>query len=681
MSELIAKSKEHKVERQKQKEMDSEMREELDQGLDELRELLGGSVPNRPTEQLPGPARTVAPGANDADYDMEVRQLAFEARAKPKDRTKTEEEAAVEEKERLEQAEAKRQRRMRGEESEDEDDAGSRKKRRTDKAPDADDLDDDFMGDVDEDGGISLLGPGLTREAIESTGVDPSDDESGEDEEGSDEDDEDEDDEEDEDDDDDDDSASALEDLDEVEVASDEDDDPAPLLVKSNGKSKSSKSKTTEIPYTFPCPATVEEFEEVLEGLEDSALPTVVQRIRALHHPSLAQGNKEKLQEFLGVLLDYILILASQPNPPFDIITALGPHLAALVKLNPLTAASHFVSKLTLMQKNLQKGLARGPSNTTSKTLPGVPELAILRIIGTTWSTSDFSHPVVQPAMLLIGQYLSQSRIRSVADLGSGLFLCSIVLQYEAMSKRLVPEVINFVATSILCLVKRRKNAALSSYPTLIACDIAQVSFVEAKQPGDLVSALEGSNEPQSKADLLAVALSLVSSLANMYSSSTAFIEIFKPVLSVLEGSHSAKMAPRLKALFSQTTDSLSRQLGFAEDARQPLALQDHKPIPIASYAPRFEDDFAPGKHYDPDVERNASAKLKAEYKKERKGAIRELRKDNRFLAGEKAREQAEKDAEYNSRLRKAIGSLNVERAEEKEMEREKKREKRRAGR
>lgn len=121
--------------------------------------------------------------------------------------------------------------------------------------------------------------------------------------------------------------------------------------------------------------------------------------------------------------------------------------------------------------------------------------------------------------------------------------------------------------------------------------------------------------------------------------------------------------------------------LNLAITSRQPLALQSHKPVPIASHAPRFEEGYAPGKRYDPDVERNAASKLKAQYKQERKGAIRELRKDNRFLAGEKAREQAEKDREYNAKMRRAEGSITVERAEEKAMEREKAREKRRAGR
>lgn len=438
MSEIIAKSKEYKLERQKQKDQDEEMREELDGGLDELRELLGEAVPVRPAVQLPGPARTAAAipdQNNDADYDQFVRSLAFEARAKPKDRTKTEEEAALEEKERLEAAEAKRLRRMRGEES-DEEDEGKSKRRKTDRKPDADDLDDDFMGEVDDEGNV-LLGPGLTREAIEkmpskagavAQSEDGSDDEDEDEESGEEGDDTDEaeEDDDDEDDEDDDESMSELEDL--ASDQSDDDDDEAPQLVPVTKKRKASRA-VEEIPYTFPCPATLAEFEEIVEPLAESSIPTVVQRIRALHHPSLAQGNKEKLQEFLGVLLDFILVLASHDEPKFDIISALCPHLAALVKLNPLTASSHFITKLSLMQKNLQKGLARGASNLSSKTMPGAAELVLLRLVGATWSTSDFSHPVVQPAMLLMGQYLSQSRIRGTSDIASGLFMCSLISQ------------------------------------------------------------------------------------------------------------------------------------------------------------------------------------------------------------------------------------------------------------
>lgn len=73
----------------------------------------------------------------------------------------------------------------------------------------------------------------------------------------------------------------------------------------------------------------------------------------------------------------------------------------------------------------------------------------------------------------------------------------------------------------------------------------------------------------------------------------------------------------------------------------------------------------------DPDAERNEAAKLKSMYKKERKGAIRELRKDAKFLAVEKAKERKEKDEGYEKRMRSVVGSIaTTERAEEKAAER-----------
>ena len=135
------------------------------------------------------------------------------------------------------------------------------------------------------------------------------------------------------------------------------------------------------------------------------------------------------MQNLLGVLLDYILLLASRPTPAFQLISSLYPHIVALVKLNPITAAHHFLAKLALMQKNLTRGLARGAADPRARTWPGAAELTLLRMVGTIWSTSDFSHPVVAPAMLLMGQYLSQARVRDTADLASGLSLCSLVAQ------------------------------------------------------------------------------------------------------------------------------------------------------------------------------------------------------------------------------------------------------------
>ena len=258
--------------------------------------------------------------------------------------------------------------------------------------------------------------------------------------------------------------------------------------------------------------------------------------------------------------------------------------------------------------------------------------------------------------------------------------------QYESMSKRLLPEAVNFIASSLLILLPRRKDAKAVTYPELLAPEIdlrlPTSSTVSPADPVDLAAALDSDDSEEDKANLIAVTLRLIPTYAMLYTSSAAFIEIFKPIATVLEGSRLPKQSPALKVrypivdsandqtLHSTTSATLTRMLGFAKSSRMPLALQAHKPIPIKTFAPRFEEDFAPGHHYDPDAERNASQKLKAMYKKERKGAIRELRKDNKFLAGEKAKEQADKDREYNAKMRRAEGEINMERAEEKEMQR-----------
>lgn len=127
--------------------------------------------------------------------------------------------------------------------------------------------------------------------------------------------------------------------------------------------------------------------------------------------------------------------------------------------------------------------------------------------------------------------------------------------------------------------------------------------------------------------------------------------------------------------------------LNLSSTQRKPLLLQHHKPIPIATFIPKFDEGFNPNRRFDPDTERAEQQKVKALYKKEKKGAIRELRKDNRFLAGEEVKRKAEADAVYSKKVRSAsrscrgsgvtdfpllsqiakiMGSIEAERGEEK---------------
>jgi nucleolar protein 14 len=113
--------------------------------------------------------------------------------------------------------------------------------------------------------------------------------------------------------------------------------------------------------------------------------------------------------------------------------------------------------------------------------------------------------------------------------------------------------------------------------------------------------------------------------------------------------------------------------LSQAHLARRPLELHHHKPLAIKTSIPKFEENFNPERHYDPDKERTEAAKLKKEHKRERKGAIRELRKDANILALQSLREKKERDAAYEKKYKRLVAEIQGEEGREaKQYEREK---------
>ncbi|KAF8622061.1 hypothetical protein AX15_007212 [Amanita polypyramis BW_CC] len=530
MAEVISKSKEHKLLRQMEREKDDSIRQKLDEEFDSLRGLLYATpattivdgtqttqvaASNSSGEARQTPEDRLVLASQDGDYDQHVRELAFDKRSKPKDRTKTEEELALEQKEALEKAERRRRRRMLGlDESDSEGEGKTDRKRKRE----GDDLEDDFEIDGEAWSG---LGTGLGEE-VSSGGnvtVEESDEGDGDEEsEG---------------------EAEGEEGEQEESVASSE---------SKRGKTKEQQvyNSKRELPYTFPCPETHDDFLEIIEEIGEDDVPIVIQRIRALHHTSLAPENKLKLQAMTAVLIDHILHVTASQTPRFQILPGLLSHLAALVKAYPTPSAEYFVKKLVLMQKNLKHGLSQGPLNLESKTWPGLSELILLRVVGALWPTSDLNHPVISPARILMGSYLGLCRVRSLADLASGLFLCTLFIHYESLSKRFVPEAINFVINTVLHLAPHgyeSSSALPGSFPSPdFRSELCQ-KLVISMEPGEVTNprradlpkllAMQEWTE-QAKVDLLTLSLDLLGRYADLYKGLDGFIDLYEPILKIV---------------------------------------------------------------------------------------------------------------------------------------------------
>ncbi|KAF8978069.1 nucleolar complex protein 14 [Entomortierella lignicola] len=731
MSEVIAKSKFHKHERQKEKEEIDDITKELDDELEGIRGLLGftdQAAEERRPKRAPLPSQRSAAtraldriedeekermkaeresGILDKDfddsYDKHIRELAFDRRAKPQDRLKTEEEIAQEEVEKLEKAEKARKRRMEGLPSEeDEKEQGGYKKRRK-AVPAADDLDDDFAPENDDEFG---LGGGIDAGETEFKGVKPgrmpskkrravkvdnSESEGSESEVEDESEDENEDGEEDgsddeEDEDEGDDSEDDFSDLDMTmerptagkgELEDINDMSSSKKSPKSEKKVKANPDATaaaSELPYTFPCPTSLEQFLSIIEHIELKDVPTVVHRIRALHHPKLSPQNKAKMQIFYPILLDYAFQLsASESKYPTAVLNKLVRHIYAMTTQLGDHATECILGFLEAFESDLTKSISSG----SSSGFPSIEKLTFLRILGQIYSTSDFQHQVITPAQFLMSQYLGQCQVSSVKDIASGLMLCNLFLDYQALSKRIVPEAINFLSSSLVYLAPKGTFVDVESLPGLfpifridnsaLQLTTKDLKSVEVEPLSiDIFKMKDAALEKNSfRVSALSATADLLLKYALLYASASAFKELFNGPIKLLKTLSSvSQFSSSLKSQFDKALDRIQKLDTFSSDSRAPLQLQAHKPVPIASYVPKFEEGYSLDKHYDPDVERAQAHKLQIQYKKEKKGAIRELRKDAQFVAREKLRVQREKDVEYNSKIKGIMSGLEADQGE-----------------
>jgi nucleolar protein 14 len=208
----------------------------------------------------------------------------------------------------------------------------------------------------------------------------------------------------------------------------------------------------------------------------------------------------------ISVLIDHVFYISGPPNPHPALITSLLPHFFALTKAYPAPAARCFISRLSYMHDSLKRGLAARAAasshaniNANIKTWPGLGELMFFRLAGTLWPTSDRTHAVLSPARLLMASYLGLCRVRTHAELASGLFLCTLFAQWEASraadataTARLVPEALNFLAGALVRLAPHRFGTAQSLPGLFPVLDLFVGSASEDEEGKDLEDEGEG---------------------------------------------------------------------------------------------------------------------------------------------------------------------------------------------
>ncbi|KAM4054069.1 nucleolar protein 14 [Anomaloglossus baeobatrachus] len=675
IEELIAKSKIEKRERQSRKEKSLELTEKLDSDWKAIQGLLSHKVPK-------SERKVEAEKPKPDDYDVMVRQLVFDMKAKPSDKMKSEEEIAKEEQERLEKLEAERLRRMRGEDG---------KAKNKPKHTSADDLMDGFILDKDDrlmlsykDGKINLPESEdselKTRnddddDAADDKGSDDADegseveDDDGDCDEGSNEEEE---------------GSNASDDHSDLESNGDSEEDEE-VQVKIPKKNKDMKGKrpdeaTSQLPFTFDVPESYEDFLSLLSEKPSDQQLIILERIQKCNHPSLSQGNKAKLEKLFGFLLDYITDLAEQENPDLHTVDKMIIPLYKLCQMFPEVAANCVRDALRDIACTVDKAIE-------SKGRAAYPALHVLlyfKITGLLFPTSDFWHPVVTPAVTVMSQLLTKCPVTSLEDVAAGLFIACIFLEYVSLSKRFIPEIINFLL-GILHLASPRSGSVdyvvvppfklHGKFSELLVIDSAEdaASWVKTNLPLKAINSLNAQTETEInhfKLTCIAVCLDLVKRCVDNYGTLPAFQEIFSPIEKVLRKHLPQSTYP--ENIQDSCKNILEDIEKYSTKPYSPLVFEKQMPVPKKMFTPKVMPVLEFGKKQGCNKVERERKRLIHKHKREFKGAVREIRRDNQFLAREKLQETARRDSERKRKVKELFHSLSTQEGEWKELKRRK---------
>lgn len=443
-----------------------------------------------------------------------------------------------------------------------------------------------------------------------------------------------------------------------------------------------------QMPYILECPATMEHFvdlvKEYAQGPQDVA--EMITRIRQ-YHAIRSGGDRERVHNFYDILMRRLACLGDALAPARVVeVDAISEALAAMTQEMPTVAAALWGRMLTGLQAKLAKALRDHELGQRARsTWPSPGALLLLRLLPRIFPVTDFRHPVVTPALLYLGQALSQCPVVTPTDVERGLFVAALAVQYTEGAGRLMPEAFAFLLsllgaisgnTRALCLPTVAPSlAAVLHQHTVNAAGAGVEGGREDGATGPIVLGRrkkleeeedEYEEEKEDRAEAVTAALAsqylsvacrlLGRVAAGPLHKSPAARELFEPFIACLaaledivakkkKGGKQGDSASSPLALLRETKATVERVVEDALKVRTVLSWRKKGVTAIQSLAPRIIDNFVVRK--DEGMEREAARvkQLTRQVKREKKGVMRELRRDATFLDAEKVRVEREKEA------------------------------------
>uniref|UniRef100_A0A182IL93 Uncharacterized protein n=1 Tax=Anopheles atroparvus TaxID=41427 RepID=A0A182IL93_ANOAO len=648
IEEMIAESKRLKAEKQRANDLVFEKSQELDKDLQLLMSKVGAHIRKEHERSKPD------------DYDRAMREMVFERRGTPAEKLKSEQ-LARREQERRERQEQERLERMKN----DEIDRGKDKSR---KHLSADALDDGYLLDGDDNNGLEQdddeTGNEVNRYdprkvSQEAVGKSSSNQDGSEEEESDDEDE---------------DEASgsdadSLSDLKNAAPASDEEeeDEESEPEEKREPEKQAQQVALVSIPRFIEIPKQYEDFSKLLETYTVEQQALIVEKV-----VQKANENNQKAKAQRSVLFVYVIqhlvdrFTASSVGSietDFKALHLLTPLLYDLAQKDTAGTSAMFHDILQEKYGDFQQHPQRHPP---------LASLIILKLVPLLFSASDARHAIVTPGLIFISELLTRCPIRNRRQIACGLLMVTTVLECVEFSKRFLPATLSFLAgvinlacppipphVTVKC-VHPFKTSAVSLLPAPADDTVKAPSEGLKLTAEDLIRA---EMTESFKVRAVATAVAMISTMATQLTDCPAIQTMAKFFLNQLEGLEKVSYPAKVKTLLKKTRSKLTqladrpvRYLVAAEQKPKPLRLLEPKIYPVY-------DDIRSRPKTELSL-REQRKKLLQKVKKEKRGAAREIRLDNEYLAKLKHKRRMESDRERKEKVKRIFSDATTQQSE-----------------
>ena len=274
----------------------------------------------------------------------------------------------------------------------------------------------------------------------------------------------------------------------------------------------------------------------------------IIQRIHKANSVRLNKRNTEKMQNFYDVLLRRFMAVGDAIHESGRRRRGVGPvPTTGRVDQDPVQNVPGFTRRVQEPCGEDGWECCRAPCRNVFGTpefvpaseeeeedaesaWPGTGTVLLLRALGHIFPVTDLRHAVVTPAVLLLGQMVAQTPVRSLYDLVMGVVCSGLMIEYTKEAKRVAPEALAFLASTVRLFSVDASDENGYALPTLAVASqlplfqslrglVANYEFSDdASDPPKLSldkETMEDDSVSEAAVGVLCASLSLVETCAN----------------------------------------------------------------------------------------------------------------------------------------------------------------------